>query len=90
MSGQHPASARFVADVARTLGIGRIGRRGALTELADMLGMSRQTVMRWHRGEAEVRPSQVAHVAVRIGRPVVIGANADGSPLVVIFENMEE
>lgn len=88
MTGRYPASARFVADVARTLGI--TIRRGALTELADMLGMSRQTVMRWHRGEVEVRPSQVAHVAVRIGRPVVIGANADGSPLVVIFESFEE
>jgi len=88
MTGRHPASARFVAEVARTLGLSL--HRGALTELADMLGMSPQTVMRWHRGECEVRPSQVAHVAVRIGRPVVIGANADGSPLVVIFENMEE
>lgn len=88
MSGQHPASARFVAEVAHVLGI--TIRRGALTELADLLGVNPQTVMRWHRGEVEVRPSQVAHVAVRIGRPVVIGANADGSPLVVIFENMEE
>jgi transcriptional regulator with XRE-family HTH domain len=88
MTGRYPASTQFVAEVARTLGL--TIRRGALTELADMLGVNPQTVMRWHRGEVEVRPSQVAHVAVRIGRPVVIGANADGSPLVVIFESFEE
>jgi|32_taG_2_1085360.scaffolds.fasta_scaffold18272_4 transcriptional regulator with XRE-family HTH domain len=88
MTGRHPASVQFVAEVARTLGLSP--KPGAFSELADMLGISRQTIHRWHRGQAEVRPSQVAHVAVRIGRPVVIGANADGSPLVVIFESFEE
>jgi len=56
-----------------------------MSELATLTGIDRQTVYRWHRGQTGVRPSHVAQIAARLGRAIVIGSQADGSPLVIVF-----
>ena len=78
----YPASTAFVAALVDALGL---SAHGGMTELAALTGLDRQTVYRWHRGQTEVRPSHVMQIAARLGRVIVIGSQADGSPLVIVF-----
>ena len=88
MSGpSYPASTAFVAALGDALGL---SAHGGMTELATLTGIDRQTVYRWHRGQTEVRPSHVQQIAVRLGRPIVVGSQVDGSPIVIVFTGGEE
>jgi transcriptional regulator with XRE-family HTH domain len=78
----YPASTAFVAALVDALGL---SAHGGMTELATLTGLDRRTVYRWHRGQTEVRPSHVMQIAARLGRAIVIGSQADGSPLVIVF-----
>jgi len=78
----YPASTAFVAALENALGL---SAHGGMTELATLTGIDRQTVYRWHRGQTEVRPSHVMHISARLGRAIVVGSQADGSPLVIVF-----
>jgi len=77
-----PASTAFVAALVDALGL---SAHGGMTELAALIGIDRQTVYRWHRGETAVKPVNVGYIAMRLGRAIVIGSQADGSPLVIVF-----
>ena len=78
----YPASTAFVAALRDALGL---SAHGGATQLAKATGIDRRVVGRWHRGENEVRPSHVMQIAARLGRAIVIGSQADGSPLVIVF-----
>ena len=78
----YPASTAFVAALLDALGLSEYG---GMSELATLTGIDRQTVYRWHRGQTKVRPSHVMQIAARLGRAIVIGSQADGSPLVIVF-----
>ena len=77
-----PASTAFVAALVDALGL---SAHGGATQLAEATGIDRRVVGRWHRGQTEVRPSHVMQIAARLGRAIVIGSQADGSPLVIVF-----
>ena len=83
----YPASTAFVAALGDALGL---SAHGGMTELATLTGIDRQTVYRWHRGQTEVRPSHVQQIAVRLGRPIVVGSQVDGSPIVIVYNGGEE
>ena len=88
MSGPaYPASTVFVTALVDALGL---SAHGGMTELATLTGIDRQVVYRWHRGRTEVRPSHVQQIAVRLGRPIVVGSQVDGSPIVIVFNGGEE
>ena len=78
----YPASTAFVAALRDALGL---SAHGGATQLAEATGIDRRVVGRWHRGQTEVRPSHVMQIAARLGRAIVIGSQADGSPLVIVF-----
>ena len=78
----YPASTAFVAALRDALGL---SAHGGATQLAEATGIDRRVVGRWHRGENEVRPSHVMQIAARLGRAIVVGSQADGSPLVIVF-----
>ena len=83
MSGpNYPASTAFVAALGDALGL---SAHGGMTHIAEATGIDRQVVYRWHRGQTEVRPSHVMQIAACLGRAIVIGSQADGSPLVIVF-----
>jgi len=77
-----PASTAFVAALVDALGL---SAHGGATQLAEATGIAQRMVGRWHRGQTEVRPSHVMQIAARLGRAIVIGSQADGSPLVIVF-----
>ena len=88
MSGPaYPASTVFVTALVDALGL---SDHGAMTQLAEATGIDRQVIYRWHRGQTEVRPSHVQQIAVRLGRPIVVGSQVDGSPIVIVFTGCEE
>jgi hypothetical protein len=78
----YPASTAFVAALRDALGLSKYG---GMTQLAEAVGIHWKAVHRWHRGQTEVRPSHVMHISARLGRAIVIGSQADGSPLVIVF-----
>ena len=78
----YPASTAFVAALGDALGL---SAHGGMTQLAEATGIARRVVYRWHRGQTEVRPSHVMQIAARLGRAIVVGSQADGSPLVIVF-----
>ena len=83
MSGSaYPASPVFVGALMDAL---RLSDHGGMTQLAEATGIDRQVIYRWHRGQTEVRPSHVQQIAVRLGRPIVVGSQVDGSPIVIVF-----
>ena len=58
--------------------------RGEVVEMVQITGVARGTLDRWRSGAGEVRPSHLRALAVHLGRSMVIGAYADGAPLIGI------